>query len=83
MDKGVDSFTEGDTDNEGDTDTQYAFLLSAIEKGDLNDVVFHSIAFIGIAAKENEYGRQQGIRVPHSRYSVAPIRIPFSAPVNP
>ena len=39
MDKGVDSFTEGDTDNEGDTDTQYAFLLSAIEKGDLIVVV--------------------------------------------
>ena len=38
MDKGVASLSEGDTDSDGDNDTQYAFLLPLIEKNDLNEV---------------------------------------------
>lgn len=58
MDKGVASLSEGDTDSDGDNDTQYAFLLPLIEKNDLNEVISMRFRIILLAAKEVEYGRE-------------------------
>lgn len=56
MDKGVASLSEGDTDSDGDNDTQYAFLLPLIEKNDLNEVFRMRIPMIPLVETEIEYG---------------------------
>ena len=58
MDKGVASLSEGDTDSEGDNDTQYAFLLPLIEKNDLNEVFSLLIVVTMLVEAEIEYGRE-------------------------
>lgn len=78
MDKGVASLSEGDTDSDGDNDTQYAFLLPLIEKNDLNEVFRMRIPMIPLVETEIEYGREQRIRVACSRHPSPPFGNAFS-----
>lgn len=78
MDKGVASLSEGDTDSDGDNDTQYAFLLPLIEKNDLNEVFLLFIPITTIVETKTKYGWEQRIRVACSRHPSPPFGNAFS-----